>query len=306
MRKHMRYDQLDTEELEQLQNDSYLEKWKKNFVIRFFEQLQIKDLQKKDVAERVTPKTNRFNLLPDDFSLSTSTLTECTKYNPTKKLRALSVNNLIAISNALEVSIDYLLGIEDCESHLETDINKVTGLNKSAILKLQENNYCSEQLNSFLANSKIDKLIALIKDQQTMHSLYKGLSGEFSQSLYDKLKSAYERMYSNKSFTLDHTPKSYTQCLFTELPYKEIVHTNSHYKTFQEYIEKNVSYGVSSGFYQNEKEVIFTDKDIYDKFIPYIADFLFDTLEHYYNRDMQILRISQLFSEIIKEYIDYQ
>ena len=74
----------------------------------------------------------------------------------------------------------------------------------------------------------------------------------------------------------------------------------------KEYIEKNVSYGVSSGFYQNEKEVIFTDKDIYDKFIPYIADFLFDTLEHYYNRDMQILRISQLFSEIIKEYIDYQ
>ena len=62
----------------------------------------------------------------------------------------------------------------------------------------------------------------------------------------------------------------------------------------------------STRFYQNEKEVIFTDKDIYDKFIPYIADFLFDTLEHYYNRDMQILRISQLFSEIIKEYIDYQ
>lgn len=36
MRKHMRYDQLDTEELEQLQNDSYLEKWKKKFCYTFF------------------------------------------------------------------------------------------------------------------------------------------------------------------------------------------------------------------------------------------------------------------------------
>lgn len=304
----MRYDKLDIAEREQLENDSSLEKWEKNFVIRFFEQLRTKDLQKKDVAQRVTPEKDRFNLLPHNFSLPTSTLTECTKYDSKKrkKLRTLNVNNLIAISNALEVSIDYLLGIEDCESHLETDINKVTGLNKSAILKLQENNYCSEQLNNFLANPKIDKLIALIKDQQTRYRLYQGSSAEFSHSLYDKLNLAYKRMYSKYSFTLDHTPKSYAKCLFTELPYEEIVHNNSHYKTFQEYIEKNVSHDVSSWFYQDEKEVISTDKDIYDKFIPYIADFLFDTFEHYYNRDIHILRISQAFGEIVKEYLDYQ
>lgn len=302
----MRYDKLDMAEREQLQNDSTLEKWEKNFVIRFFEQLQTKDLQKKEVAQRVTPEKDRFNLLPRNFSLPTSTLTECTKYDSKKrkKLRTLNVNNLIAISNALDVSIDYLLGIEDCESHLETDINKVTGLNKSAILKLQENKYCSEQLNNFLANSNIDKLIALIKDQQTMYRLYQGLSAEFSHSLYDKLKLAHERMHSKYSFTLDHTPESYTQCLFTELPYEEIVHNNSHYKTFQEYIDKNVSYAILSGFYQDAKEVISTDKDIYDKFIPHIADFLFTTFEHYYNRDMQILRISQAFGEIVKEYLD--
>lgn len=304
----MRYDKLDIAEREQLENDSSLEKWEKNFVIRFFEQLRTKDLQKKDVAQRVTPEKDRFNLLPHNFSLPTSTLTECTKYDSKKrkKLRTLNVNNLIAISNALEVSIDYLLGIEDCESHLETDINKVTGLNKSAILKLQENKYCSEQLNNFLANSKIDKLIALIKDQQTMYRLYQGLSAEFSHSLYDKLKLAYERMHSKYSFTLDRTRESYVKCLFTELPYEEIVHNNSHYKTFQEYIEKNVSYGILSEFYQNEKEVLSTDKEFYDKFIPYIADFLFNTFEHYYNRDMQILRISQAFGEIVKEYLDYQ
>ena len=50
--------------------------------------------------------------------------------------------------------------------------------------------------------------------------------------------------------------------------------------------------------------MISTDKDIYDKFIPHIADFLFTTFEHYYNRDMQILRISQAFGEIVKEYLD--
>ena len=75
----MRYDKLDMAEREQLENDSTLEKWEKNFVIRFFEQLQTKDLQKKEVAQRVTPEKDRFNLLPRNFSLPTSTLTECTR-----------------------------------------------------------------------------------------------------------------------------------------------------------------------------------------------------------------------------------
>lgn len=308
MKKIMRYDKLDKMEREQLESDMSLEKWEKNFVIRFFEQLQKKNLQKKDVAQRVTPEKDQFKLLPYDFSLPTSTLTECTKYDSQKrkKLRRLSVNNLIAISNALEISIDYLLGIEDCESHLETDINKVTGLNKSAILKLQKNRYCSKQLNCFLANPQIDKLIAMIEDQWVMHSLYKGIASEFTPSLYDKLKAAYEQMLSNKSLTLEHTQETYTQYLFAELSYEKIIHSNSHYKTFQEYIKNNVSYGISSGFYQDKKEMCSTDKDIYNKFIPYIANFLFDIFEHYYNRDMQLPRISQLFSEIIKEYIDYQ
>ena len=47
MKKIMRYDKLDKMEREQLESDMSLEKWEKNFVIRFFEQLQIKDLQKK-------------------------------------------------------------------------------------------------------------------------------------------------------------------------------------------------------------------------------------------------------------------
>lgn len=71
-------------------------------------------------------------------------------------------------------------------------------------------------------------------------------------------------------------------------------------------IEESYLQTFSHSLYQDKKEMCSTDKDIYNKFIPYIANFLFDIFEHYYNRDMQLPRISQLFSEIIKEYIDYQ
>lgn len=83
-------------------------------------------------------ETDRYKLLFDDYKLAHSTLTECTNINTRKKLRTFSINNLIAISNSLNVSIDYLLGIESNESHENTDIHNAIGLNDTAINKLKK------------------------------------------------------------------------------------------------------------------------------------------------------------------------
>ena len=47
-------DGLDNEELEKLRNDTSIENWRKNFILRFYEQLSLKELSKKDVCKNVS------------------------------------------------------------------------------------------------------------------------------------------------------------------------------------------------------------------------------------------------------------
>ena len=60
-------------------------------------------------------------LLPTGYELPKSTLSECTNFNPTRRdgepkpPKTLSVDTLLAISLALNVFPNYLLGYEPCE-----------------------------------------------------------------------------------------------------------------------------------------------------------------------------------------------
>ena len=56
---------------------------------------------------------------------------------------------MIAISNSLNVSIDYLLGIESNESHENTDIHNAIGLNDTAINKLKKIKKFRDSCNFF-------------------------------------------------------------------------------------------------------------------------------------------------------------
>ena len=63
-------DGLDNEELKKLWNDNSIEKWRKNLILRFYRQLSLKKLSKKDVCKNVSSETDRYKLLFDDYKLA--------------------------------------------------------------------------------------------------------------------------------------------------------------------------------------------------------------------------------------------
>lgn len=89
--------------------------WQRTFLLRFYEQLQKQQLRKKDVVERFNEHPqikDKKTIISPDYSLSASKLSECTNFN-SSHLRLPSVETLLAIALALDVSLDYLMGIED-------------------------------------------------------------------------------------------------------------------------------------------------------------------------------------------------
>lgn len=291
-------DGLDRTEQNKILNDTSLEGWRKNFIIRFYEQLANKNLLKKDITKNVNKETDKYKLLPNGYKLPTSSLTEYTNIDSSKSLRKPSIDVLIAISNSLNVSIDYLLGIEECENHENTDIHKVIGLDDNAINVLKNNKALQKQANVFLINPQLIKLVQSIEHQKHIHLVYYGVSKEFSNSLYYKIEIAYNK-FNRDTFPLDRSISKYKDYLLKEINFKEI----SGYSTVNNYINQNISKDLLDQFKHLKNKECICDKDIYISFITFIADFTFEIFENYHNKEQELLKISQSFTNIIQKYI---
>lgn len=293
-------DGLEVDEYNKIKNDSSLEPWQKNFLFRFYERLKKREYKKKDVSKRVKAETDKHNLLFKEHKLPVNTLTEYTKYNPSKKLRALSVSNLIAISNALEVSIDYLLGIEECESHQNTDINKRTGLCDEAINSLKSNQLIQKQLNDYLLNHKFLKLCKAIENEKVMRNIYYGVSTEFSECLFNILQIAYQN-FTKEVFPLDRTIEKYKEYLSAEILNSELLEKNN-CNTLTEFSKKHLSKDLYSQFSYYVKENQIKKSEIYTTFVSFIAEFIYTSLEQNYNKDLSLNKISEAFLEVVNDY----
>lgn len=116
MQKTRYDDELDTKELEQI--ETLPNPWQRTFLKRFYKQMQKQRLRKKDIPVLLDNNADKVRFFPSGFVLPESTLSECTNFHPTKRngkpknLKTLSVDTLIAISLALQVSPNYLLGYD--------------------------------------------------------------------------------------------------------------------------------------------------------------------------------------------------
>lgn len=290
-------DGLDNEELEKLRNDTSIENWRKNFILRFYEQLSLKELSKKDVCKNVSSDTDRYKLLFDDYKLAHSTLTECTNINAHKKLRTFSINHLIAISNSLNVSIDYLLGIETNESHENTDIHKVIGLNDIAINKLKRNKEIQRQLEFFLLSPKIEDISNAIYNEYWKHSLYIGVCNEYSNELVIKIKESYHE-FSNKVFPLERNQDKYKQYLKEKISYKDIL---KEYENIKNFFKDNLSQSLQIQYADNTSG--FSDMKLYDFFITDTVERTYDIFEHIFN-DLSLEKIAQSFLNLLDDFFN--
>ena len=143
MQKTRYDDDLDSKEKEQIER--LQRPWQRTFLKRFYAQLQKQKLRKRDVILLLNNVPNKDRLLPAGYALPKSTLSECTNFNPTRRdgepkpPKTLSVDTLLAISLALNVSPNYLLGYEPCEVRKRERNNHPTGLEQEILKKLMDN-----------------------------------------------------------------------------------------------------------------------------------------------------------------------
>lgn len=263
-------DGLDNYTIESIKNATNLETWRKYFILRFFHQLEIQKLKKSDVCNRVNSNVDNHKLISDDFHLARNTLTDLTNYkkiieNNNEKLRNLHINQLIAISKALNVSIDYLLGITDAEFHGYGEINEILGLNDKEISILKDNEHAKKQLSFFLKQDSFEKLTRFIEHEKLLESCFKGIKAEFSENLWYLILKSFKKL-KFESHPLEYSIDTYQKYLKENLYYQSKLNVEKLLK----YINANTS-NIYINFSELENKKC-NKEELFDKFILEISN----------------------------------
>lgn len=275
--------------------------WLENFLCRFYEQLKKQNATKREITRRVTKIAQKPSLLPINYILHPNTLTQCTNFNSTT-MREISVTNLIAVSLALGVSINYLLGIDKCESPENTDINKVTGLTNEAIEAIKSNEKLQEKLDFFLLSSKLDSICEEIDQLFMTRLVFNDILNGYKEELYKKIENVYKKFFS-ETFALERTEERYKEYLYQELSFEKIKSDNAP-NNIMDYLKSNLEQELITQIeLQLENYNNYDEQDIYHVFIDLTANFTYDIFEKQYTDEIQMNRISQSVTTLINDYI---
>ena len=293
-------DELGNEDLNKI--DHFPFPWQKNFLIRFYELLKIRQYKKTDVSHNVNSNTNKNKLLPDDYTLPENTLTQFTNYK-SSDMRVVSVSNLIAVSNAFDVSINYLLGIDSCETPENTDINKKTGLENKTIETIKNNKGLQEKLNFFLLSPKMIVILEEIDNDFYMQRLSHDIFNAYSNPLLTKLQTAYSN-FNSETFPLDRNSKKYITYLSKEITLESIKSNKSETNYMMAYLKSNLSSDrVNDIQHQAQLKKAKDDESIYSIFINDTAQCTYELFEYKHSRESIMNKISQSFLALLDDYI---
>ncbi|MDD3138204.1 MAG: hypothetical protein PHX08_04440 [Lachnospiraceae bacterium] len=210
-------DGLDKQDIEIIKSKSA--PWQQKFITRFYKKLEENNLSKKDICDLANRTNNK--IIGTEYQLQGSTLSQYTNYK-SKAFRPLSVDALISVSNALNVSIDYLLGIESSEQHDITNIHDVTGLTESSIEILKFNSKAQDFINALLQSSNLSTLLQQL--DKIFHAEYisSDILSAYSETLIKLISSSFSK-YMNVISPLEENPDSYKKFLKEEIENSNIV-----------------------------------------------------------------------------------
>jgi len=116
--------------------------------------------------------------LAEKSNISTSAISEWSKWENTREPR---VGNLLPVAKALGVSMDYLLGADECKTPSNEEIHKITGLSDRAIDSLISTNRSMGTDNGTAAKrlAACNFLLERMNDTELFESIYRYLLGEF-------------------------------------------------------------------------------------------------------------------------------
>lgn len=292
-------DEPDSDDLNKIKSFSL--PWQRNFITRFYKQLSKQHLSKKDITKQIELTANQSSLLPNNYNVPQNTLSQFTNYKSVN-MRTISVTNLIAVALALGVSINYLLGIDSCETPENTDISKATGLSNETIETIKTNENLQEKLNFFLLSPEINKISEEIDKLLLNQRFSNDILNAYSKELFNELETAYKKFFSH-TFATDRTELKYREYLYQQLTYEKIK-TNSTSDNIIDYLKLNLSADRFTQIQiQLEKYPAYDDKDIYHVFVDMTADFTYSAFEEYFTREIVKNRISQSIMSLIDKYI---
>lgn len=297
-------DDLEPEDMKAIEQFSL--SWQKKFLCRFYKQLKKQKISKSEVTERVNKNTDD-SLLPADYTLPRNTLTQFTNFNSVN-MRVVSVTNLIAVSLALGVSLNYLLGIDELETPENTDINKATGLPSETIEAIKNNENLQEKLNFFLLCPEIKGICEEIDRLFFTRLVSNDLLHPYSKELLGKMERAYNQSF-KESFSLDEEKEKkekYKECLYRELPFEKLKSGGTQ-NSIQEYLESNLTEEriVQIQFFGDDDSSC-DEQDVYHAFIEMITEHTFDVFEKRYIGEMQMGNIIKSVTILIDEYIEFR
>ena len=126
--------------------------------------LEDRDMTQKELAEK--------------SNTSASAISEWAKWDNTREPR---VGNLLPVAKVLGVSMDYLLGADECKTPPNEEIHKITGLSDGAIESLISANHSMGKGNGTAAKrlAACNFLLERMNDTELFESIYRYLLGEF-------------------------------------------------------------------------------------------------------------------------------
>lgn len=284
-------DGLDQEELDLIKNIQ--EPWEKAFIVRFYSQLAEKNLSKKDICDKVRKQNKKYI---GNYVLNESTLSQYTNYKNEKGLRPLSVNALISISNALDVSIDYLLGIEESERHDLTDIYKKTGLERKSVEALKSNIDSQNFINVLLKSDNLNILLMQMKQIFYAEFISPLIMSAYSKELVEIIDSSFKK-FMDEVVPIEYQPKTFAKYFQNEFTYK-------HINIDENYIKKNVI--LQDRINQIRNTCKWENLDLRNAFIKDTVSCVYEIMLYTGSSDYYKNKVSHTFLKIIDEFFDFK
>ena len=277
-------------------NDKEKNTWHDHFINRVEYQLEkrsgneiyTKSKLLKDVNETIANSS----LLDHSYSLTGSAFSQYTCTN-SPNLRTPNVDCVIALSETLGVSVDYLLGIDSAETREKTDIQAVTGLNSNSIDILATNSSVRNFINYALSSSLLDTFCEKIHNLLFSEMFCRGNMSAYSDELKDIINDVISK-YNNNEFAFTKNEENFKKILTDALPLTSL-------SPLKDYLDNNLSY---DGRYQiycqlgnNPSEEL-----LYNMFIDDTVMRIYDIAQYKGKEDYYYAILSNVFISIVKDY----
>lgn len=259
--------------------------------------MEEKGLRKKDISEYQSKETKFLN---EGEQIGKSNLTGYLNTTKADKPHApveMSVQTLLILSEIFNVTIDYLLGIEENQKPENKAIGKGLGLRDESLERLRNNEGLQKFMNYLCAAPAFDELNASLSRHIVAKLIAQDILKRNSKSLNSILHKAHGG-YRHASF-IERDKEQFKAYLQKELPYKAM--NGDTWGFIKENVDDDWHLNLRLAF-----EEIKEDKAVYEAFMDTLVDQTLHCLDYEYD-DLGIMgRISGQIMSLLDGYIQYR